>query len=607
MKSIPGKRAILTDLTRVFCTFGKHYSNHKRPLLLAGFTLLLSICVASLLPWPLKLILDHVIPGNPLPDSLETLNPLFADRQEFLLLSLALLLVLFSALGGVLSYLNAFLVSITGDRMVAEIRERFFSHLQKLSLSFHCTARSGRLLHLATEDTKSLKKLLISTPYDIVESLGIVVVYCSLLLLVNWQLSLVAFVLLVPFYILTSSFQTRLSRVVKTMKKHQRRLTATLAQSMSTMVMTQAYGQEKNEFDRYTRENEESLNSKICSHRLQSSHSFASGALTSLSTAGILYLGGSFALSERISPGTLVLFLAYLREIFAAMEKLAGTSLTLLRPLESGKRLTQVLDHEMSVQDDPAAVEAPLFRGKIEFKEVGFSYDDGHPILKDLSFVLEPGETMALVGKSGVGKSTLISLLLRLQDPDEGSILIDDRDIRHYSRTSLRSRMTILLQNAPLFHQSVKENIKFGSTDATEEEIVTASTRAQAHEFILSMKEQYNSMIEEGGTNRSGGERQRINIARAIIRNTPIVLLDEPGRGLDATVERKVHRALAELLSGKSGIIIGHQPSTLALASSVLFLQKDQAYCHGSHLQLFEQNAEYRSFHTPERITTQNQ
>jgi ABC-type multidrug transport system fused ATPase/permease subunit len=240
---------------------------------------------------------------------------------------------------------------------------------------------------------------------------------------------------------------------------------------------------------------------------------------------------------------------------------------------------------------------APAFKGRIEFRDVNFAYKRGQNVLKHLNFVVEPGETVALVGHSGAGKSTLISLLLRFYDPQHGQILIDGTDIRQLTAKSLREQMTILLQDAMLFRQTVRENIAFGKKEATEEEIIEAAKRAEAHEFISQMPDGYDTMMYEGGDNLSGGQKQRINIARAIIRNTPIVILDEPVTGLDAKAEAKVNLAIQHLTRGKTTFIIAHKFSTIVNADKIIMLEEGQLAHLGTHEQLLRQSPPYRELY----------
>jgi ATP-binding cassette subfamily B protein len=331
--------------------------------------------------------------------------------------------------------------------------------------------------------------------------------------------------------------------------------------------------------------------------RMHRTYSRISDFLIVLSTAGVLYWGGHFALDGGLLPGTLVVFVAYMRDVTGSFEKFTGLFIGLAKSQVAAERLLELVQNEMVIEDDPAAVPAPPLRGRIEFKDVSFSYKAGQEVLKNLSFVVEPGETIALVGHSGAGKSTLISLLLRFYDPQQGEILIDGENIRRYTLKSLRQQMTILLQDAKLFRQTVRENIAFGKVEATEEEIVEAAKLAEAHEFILQMPEAYNTPMHEGGENLSGGQRQRLNIARAMIRNTPILFLDEPTTGLDSRAEAKINTAIQRLTSGRTTFIVAHKFSTIINADKILLLEEGQLAHQGTHAQLLQKSPQYRELY----------
>jgi ATP-binding cassette subfamily B protein len=263
----------------------------------------------------------------------------------------------------------------------------------------------------------------------------------------------------------------------------------------------------------------------------------------------------------------------------------------------AGERLLELIECDMVMQDAPNATPAAPFQGRVEFREVSFGYRPGVEVLKNFSFVAEPGETVALVGHSGAGKSTLISLLLRFYDPQKGQILIDGRDLREITLKSLRDQVTILMQDAKLFNKTVRENIGFGKADASDDEITRAAKLAHAHDFIVQMPQGYDTVIEEGGENLSGGQKQRLNIARAIIRNTPVLILDEPATALDAKAEANLLEALDELTHGKTTFIIAHRFSTIANADRILMLEEGKLAAYGTHKELLRTNREYRELY----------
>ena len=587
----------LQALLRTYKVFGRHYKKHVKVLTVAYLSLFVTIGVAVLQPWPLKLVLDHLILKQPLPEAVAFLNPLFAESPKLLLFLLALAIVFIALLEAIFSYINKFWVSSTGDRITADIRERVFAHLQRLSLSFHETARTGDVVLLVNSDVKAMKGVLIDFPQDFTQRVVTFITYVVLMFALDWRLSLIATVALPFMYFLAKYFGSGLKKAARKSRAQAGDVASILAENIKEMALVQAYGREESELARFRAGNRENLEIGLRTLRLQRAYSRLSDFLVTLSTAGVLYWGGRHALGGDILPGTLVLFVAYTREIFGAFEKLNGLLVGLASSQVTTDRLIELIENDMVVKDDPKAISATHFQGRIEFKNVSFAYKRGQEVLKNLNFVVEPGETVALVGPSGAGKSTLISLLLRFYDPQQGQILIDGQDIRQFTLKSLRQQMTIILQEAVLFCQTVRENIAFGKSGATEEEIIEAAKRAEAHDFIVGMAEGYDTTIYEGGNNLSGGQKQRINIARAIIRNTPIVIMDEPVTGLDARAEAKVNAAIHRLTRGKTTFIIAHKFSTIAGADKILLLEEGQIAHQGAHEELLRTSPPYRELY----------
>ncbi|MGH7496922.1 MAG: ABC transporter ATP-binding protein [bacterium] len=571
-------------LLKIFKVFGRHYKKYW--LILAGscMCLLATIGVGVLTPWPLKLVLDHVILQQPVPDSLGFLRPWLANQPALLLLLLSLSIVLLALLEAFFSYLNKFWVSSTGVRINADIRERVFAHLQRASLSFHDSARSGNLVYLLTSDVENMKDILIDFPQDFLHRLGLFFAYAACMLALDWRLGLIAVSIVPLFYLFTRRFGLGLTNAMTSKRKQEGEVASILAENVSLMALVQAYGRQESERARFNVENQESLGAQLRALRLQKTYSRLTDLLITLSTAGILYSGGLYALQSEILPGTLVVFVAYLRDIYGAAEKFSAVFINLAKARVSGERLVGLVENEMVMQDHPAARPAPHVQGRIEFKNVSFAYGKGKNVFKNLSFVIEPGETVALVGPSGAGKSTLISLLLRFYDPKQGQILIDGQDIRAFTLKSLRDQITILLQDAKLFRQTIRENIALGKIGASTEEIITVAKQAQAHDFIEQLPEGYDTMMTECGDNLSGGQRQLLNIARALMRDTPILILDEPSHGLDVQAEAQINAAVHRLTQQKTTIVIAHKLSTIANADKILRLEEGALSCQSTHV-----------------------
>ncbi|MDZ7342902.1 MAG: ABC transporter ATP-binding protein/permease [candidate division KSB1 bacterium] len=587
----------LKGLIRTYKVFARHYKKYWKILTVAYLFLFATIGVAVLAPWPLKLILDHLILDEPAGAPFTFLNPWFENEPKLMLLALAVAIVLIAILEAVFSYINKFYISSTGDRINADIRERVFAHLQRLSLSFHDSARSGNLVYLLTADVKEMSSIMIDFPQDFTHRLVTFSAYAVIMLTMDWRLGLIALSTVPLIYLFTKYFGSGMKRAMRKKREREGEVAAIVAENVTGMALVQAYGREDTERARFNLEIQESLEAQLRALRLHKTYSRITDWLVTLSTAGVLYFGGRYALSAEILPGTLVLFVAYLRDIYGSFEKFSGLYIGLAKSQVSADRLLELVENDMVMRDDPKAKPAPPLKGRIEFRDVSFAYKRGHKVLKNLNFVVESGELVALVGHSGAGKSTLISLLLRFYDPQQGQILIDNVDIRQFTLKSLRDQMTILLQDAMLFRQTVRENIAFGKIDPTEEEIIAAAKLAEAHDFIMQMPQGYDTPMYEGGDNLSGGQKQRINIARAIIRNTPIVILDEPLTGLDAKAEAKVSAAIQRLVRGKTAFVIAHKFSTIANADKILLLEDGELAHQGTHEQLLRESPPYREFY----------
>jgi ATP-binding cassette, subfamily B, bacterial len=585
------------SLVRIYKVFGPHYKKHWKALTLAYLSLFAFIGVEVLVPWPLKLILDYLILHKPLPGEVAFLHTIRDTNPQLLLLIFALSIVVLAFLEACFSYVIKYWLSSIGAHMSADIRERVFAHLQRLSLSFHETARSGNLAYLLTSDVKAMRRILVDLPQEFVRRFVTFGTYAVVMLVLDWRLGLIALSTVPLLYLFTRYFGAGMQSAMKKRREQEGVVASILTENVTSMALIQAYGREETEQDRFRDENKGSLEAQLRALRLQKTYSRLADVLGTLSTAGVLYFGGRAAFGGDILPGTLVVFVAYLRNIYLAVEKFSELFLDLATSHVSGERLLELVENDMVMQDEPQAVPAPPFRGRIEFKHVSFAYKRGQEVLKQLDFVVEPGETVALVGHSGAGKSTLISLLLRFYDPQKGHILIDGEDIRRFTLKSLRNQITIVLQDAKLFRQTVRENIAFGTPGATEEEIVAAAKLAEAHEFIMQMPEGYETVMYEGGDNLSGGQKQRLNLARAIIRDTPILILDEPVTGLDARAEANINAALQRLTRGKTTFIIAHKFSTIANADKVLLLEAGLLAHQGAHEQLLRESTLYRELY----------
>ena len=584
-------------LFTAYKVFGRHYKKYWKILTAAYLSMFATIGVTILAPWPLKLILDHLVLDKPFTGYAARFNPMLENGPRTVLIILAASIVLIAVLKALFSYMNKFWVSSTGERIIADIRERVFAHLQRLSLSFHETARSGDIVYLMSADMKELKNLLIKFPQDFLSRFFTIAAYVAMMLVLEWRLGLIALSTTPLLYIFTKYFGTGMNAAMKKKRKKEGKVSSIIYENVTSMALIQAYGQEDAERDRFNSGVKDSLQAELSALRLQRTYSRVSDFLVTMSTAGVLYYGGLYALGGQIAIGTLVVFVAYLRDIYSTVESFSQLFLGLAKSQASSERLVDLVETDHVVKDLPDAKPAPGFKGRVEFKDVSFAYKNDEWVLKDVRFYVKPGETVALVGHSGAGKSTLISLLLRFYDPQKGRILIDRKDITRYTLKSLRDQITIVMQDAKLFRQTIRENIGFGKPGASDAEIVQAAKLAQAHEFIMQLPQGYETPMHEGGDNLSGGQKQRINIARAIIRDTPIIIMDEPTTGLDAESEALINQAIRHLTQNRTTFIIAHKFSTIANADKIILLDGGKIAHMGSHDRLLHESDAYRELY----------
>ena len=367
-----------------------------------------------------------------------------------------------------------------------------------------------------------------------------------------------------------------------------------MAENVAAMSLVQAYGREAEERDRFEVENVAARVAELRAIQLGKSFKRVADVLIAAGTAGVLYFASTLVLSGALSVGVLFVFYRYIRKLYRPVEKIAISIVEIAKLGVSCQRILELLDPDLVVSAGDEAKEVPRLSGRVEFRNVSFGYRAGPPVLQDLSFTAEPGETLAIVGPSGAGKSTLIRLLLRFYDPQSGQVLVDGHDLSSLDPQSLRKQVSILFQDAMLLRRSIGDNIGFGRPGATPEEIEWAARQAEAHEFIERLDDGYETLVTDRGANLSGGQRQRIAIARAILRDAPISILDEPYQGLDAESESRVALALARLTEKRTTFVVAHRFATLERASRVLVLDPGEPSQIGTHDQLIESSPRYR-------------
>ena len=574
-----------------------HLNREKLSLALAGVCTLGVSVIGLLKPWPLKIILDHIIADTPLPPSLSFLQAVQAQGQITFLLVVAGSIAALAFAQALFDYLQIFISASVGYKMVYGMRRELFAHLQRLSLSFHSRARSGDLLSRIVSDTNDLRNVYSVDILEFCSHALMVVGMFTVVFFLDWRIGLIALsaMPLLTYTLFHLFAKTRASSQAQ--KRHEGQVASRMTEVLSAIPLVQAYARERYEEEQFDAVTAETLREGIRVARLKAAAKRSSEIITEVATAAAVLFGALQVIGGAMTVGELVVVVAYLGSMYKPMKGLAKLSSDFSKAMGSADRLVEVLDIEPEIQDLPDAAEAPRFRGEIEFRNVTFDYGDGREVLRGVSFSVSPGQRLALVGASGAGKSTIVSLILRLYDAQAGVILIDGEDIRRFRRESLRRQIGLVLQQSILFGASVRENIAYGRPDASLEEIEAAARAANADDFIRGFEDGYDTVIGERGATLSGGQQQRLAIARALILDAPILILDEPMTGLDAESEANVREALARLVAGKTCIMITHDLHAVADADKVLVLEDGRIVERGTHGELLMRSGRYRELY----------
>ncbi|PIG94790.1 ABC transporter ATP-binding protein [Gloeocapsopsis sp. IPPAS B-1203] len=586
----------LPGLSRIFSKFAPQIRKQKL-LIGASFLALLAETAFRLLePWPLKLIFDYIIVSGfqtealPIP-ALRGLNPVT------LLTIFTGAIVAIALARAAAAYCSTVGMAIAATQVMTEIRGNLYTHLQRLSLSFHSKIKSGDLITRVTYDVERLREATVTAALPLFTNILTLIGMLGVMFWLNWELATLAIAAFPLFVFSTFRTTKSIQGVARTQRKREGAMAATAAEAIGAIKVVQALSLQKILEGAFASQNKKSLKDGARVQRLSAALERSVEALVALATALVLWRGVQLVLTQAISPGDLLVFINYLKTAFKPMRYLAKYTGQIAKATASGERIIDLLDAVPDIRDTRGAIAAPPFQGKVQFENVTFAYEPEQPVLRNISFTVKPGQQVALVGPSGGGKSSLVSLLLRLYDPLEGRILIDGHDLREYKLDSLRQQISIVLQDSVLFAVSVRDNISYGSLTATHQEIEAAAKLANAHDFIMAMPQGYDTILSERGSTLSGGQRQRIAIARAAVRQAPIVILDEPTTGLDNQNERAVSEALDRLTAGRTTFIISHNLRATEQADLILYIEQGKVLETGTHQELICHGGRYATLY----------
>lgn len=594
-KTVPLKE-ILPGLLHLGQVFWPQIRAQRKLINLSLLALLLSIAARLLEPWPLKFMFDWIIMPASTPavgeKTLWTKAPEFIQDAGTLLTVLALAFVAITALRAICEYYSRVGMAISATRIITDIRARLFSHMQQLSLNFYNRAKNGDLVTRFTYDVERLRDTAVTALLPLVANLLTIIAMFGVILWFDWKLALIPLAVLPLFYVSSMHTSRRIQHVVREQRKRDGALAATTAEVIGSIKHVQALSLGALHEKAFARQNSKSLKQGAMAQRLSADLERKVDIILALATALVLWRGVHLVVIGSISPGTLILFITYLKFMFRPMRQVAKYLTRISRATASGERILEILNVVPEITDRPDAVEAEQMEGRIRFDNVSFSYGR-KKVLSATGFDISPGERIALVGPSGGGKSTILALLLRLYDPGAGRVLLDGRDIRDFKINSYRHQFSMVLQDSVLFAVSIRDNIAYGSLNADHAAVVRAACIANADDFISALPDGYDTILGERGATLSGGQLQRIAIARAIIREAPIMILDEPTLGLDNINRCEVVDALNRCTVGKTTILVTHDLLASRDFDRIMVINDGSIQECGTHETLMKQNGYY--------------
>ncbi|MFJ8470428.1 ABC transporter ATP-binding protein [Kitasatospora sp. NPDC094011] len=566
------------SLRRTFRRFWPYTRGGRRWLVPLLVIVLLGPLVDAAMIWLFKIVIDDVL----------------VPHRYGLFLPVALAYAGLALLAGALGFVDEMASTWVSERFLLELRADVFQHLQDLPLSFFERRRLGDVLSRLTSDIEAVETFLLSGILEAVAYVAELAVFLGVLFYLRWDLALTALVVVPLFWVTARHFSTRVKTASRERRRRSGSVSALAEETLGNIALVQAYNRQDWEQNRFVRENLGRFRATMSATRLRATFTPIVDMLELVGGLIVLGLGAWEMAHGRLTLGELLVFVALLSRLYEPIHGIGQLSNAFFSAAASAERIIELLDQRPQVADPPRPLRPARVRGAVAFDGVRFSYPDSlRAALDDVSFRADPGETVALVGESGAGKSTIAKLLLRFYDPERGSVRLDGTDLRELAMTDLREHIAVLLQETLVIHGSIRENIAYGRPGATDAQITAAARAADAHEFVSRLPEGYDTVVGQHGRLLSGGQRQRIAIARAMIRDAPVLLLDEPTTGLDAESGRRILEPLGRLMSGRTTIIISHNLLTVRHADRIVLLREGRVAACGSHTELLAHDDGY--------------
>lgn len=563
-------------------------------LLLIFFALVAETLMSIAAPWPLKIIIDNVIGKGELPKYLTWLNSTtLAADPRLMAATAAIVFVLLTVIGSVAGYINSYYTENVAQYVAKDLRQKMYHHLQRLSLAYYETHQVAKILNTITADVATIQDFASQSILRMLVDAMTIVGMLTIMFYLHWDFALVA-VGITPFLLLfVARFKREVKKATREVRKDQGIMAAVMQQGMESIKSVNAFGREDLEEERLQKISMETVAAALRARKLKALLAPVINVSVAICIGLVLWRGAGLVMTGVMTVGALTVFLAYLNKFFSPVQDLGKMTNIVAQSGVALERIQTILNADLIIPEKPNAITPTKLQGNIEFQNVCFSYIDGTPVLENLNLQIAQGQRIGLCGPSGGGKSTIASLIARFYDTASGRVVIDGCDVREYTIEGLRKQIGFVLQDTFIFFGTIRENIAYGRPDASDEEIIAAAQLSRANEFIEKLPQGYNSVVGERGITLSGGQRQCIGIARAILRNAPILVLDEPTASLDAESEKIVIAALEKLMVGRTVITIAHRLSTLRDADKIVVLKDGLVAENGTHEQLLAQQGVY--------------